>query len=336
LSKGTILVMGDMGFGETGQAVASRKRMEILAKSMDTDFTIHVGDVGYADDSLLHGSCAEDFCYESSMDGYMTWMENLTDTKPYMVLPGNHESECHSPNCVANRGHREALRNFSAFNARWSMPSKESDGVLSMWYSFDYGPIHFVSLNTETDFPNAPEGEHGDAGGIFGAPSGHFAPDGEYLKWLEADLKAADSNRAKRPWVVAMGHRTWVKQYNQLQDPAVKAVHAPLFEKYNVDLYLTGHVHAYSRHLPLSGSGNGKTAIVVTGAAGCDEGLEGFDFKKGVENGWDYLADGKTHQVGTLEFTRESLTWKAYKSETGDVIDSFTLNASVRPTEALV
>ena len=35
------------------------------------------------------------------------------------------------------------------------------------------------------------------AGGIFGAPSGHFAPDGEYLKWLEADLKAATEIREK-------------------------------------------------------------------------------------------------------------------------------------------
>merc|ERR1719162_1530137 len=100
-----------------------------------------------------------------------------------MVCPGNHEAECHSPNCVENQGHLEALRNFSAYNARWQMPSRQSNGVLSMWYSFDYGPVHFVVANTETDFPSAPEGEHGGAGSIIGGASGHFAPDGEYLRW---------------------------------------------------------------------------------------------------------------------------------------------------------
>lgn len=42
--------------------------------------------------------------------------------------------------------------------------------------SFDYGGVHFVSLDTETDFPDAAENEKGDSG-IFDA--GHFAPDGE-------------------------------------------------------------------------------------------------------------------------------------------------------------
>jgi hypothetical protein len=45
--------------------------------------------------------------------------------------------------------------------------------------SFDYGGVHFVSLDTETDFPDAAENEKGDSG-IFDA--GHFAPDGECLR----------------------------------------------------------------------------------------------------------------------------------------------------------
>ena len=38
------------------------------------------------------------------------------------------------------------------------------NGVANMWYSFDYGPIHFVSLNTETDFAGATEEHKGDSG----------------------------------------------------------------------------------------------------------------------------------------------------------------------------
>ena len=44
--------------------------------------------------------------------------------------------------------------------------------------SYDYGAVHFVSINTETDFADAPENEKGDSG-IFDA--GHFAPDGMYV-----------------------------------------------------------------------------------------------------------------------------------------------------------
>ena len=40
------------------------------------------------------------------------------------------------------------------------MPSKESGAgdVQGMWSSFDYGLVHFVLINTETDFDGSPEG----------------------------------------------------------------------------------------------------------------------------------------------------------------------------------
>ncbi|OLQ05700.1 Acid phosphatase [Symbiodinium microadriaticum] len=59
------------------------------------------------------------------------------------------------------------------FNHRWHMPSKTSGGRANMWYSFNVGPVHFVSINTETDFPGAEETDTG-----------------EYLRWLEAAAKA--------------------------------------------------------------------------------------------------------------------------------------------------
>jgi len=75
-----------------------------------------------------------------------------------------------------------------------------------MWYSFNYGPVHFVSLNTETDFPGAAEENTGDSGDKH-LPAGHFGRDGEYLAWLAADLKAAAADKQARPWIVACGHR---------------------------------------------------------------------------------------------------------------------------------
>ena len=52
-----------------------------------------------------------------------------------LLFTGNHESECHDPACVVNpRKLGLPLSNFTAYNARWKMPSQESGGVASMWY----------------------------------------------------------------------------------------------------------------------------------------------------------------------------------------------------------
>lgn len=204
------------------------------------------------------------------------------------------------------------------------MPSKESGGVMNMWYSFDYGPVHFISVNTETDFDGAVEEHYGDGGRAAGLKAGGFGQQGEYLRWLEADLKAADANRALRPWIVAFGHRPFYYRDHRSKDATSAAVHKPLFEKYGLDLFLAGHMHAYSSHLPPAGSGG--VPVVVTGAAGCDEGLEGWGKTQGVaDDGFTYYSDGQVFQVGTLDASRESLTWKAHNSETGEVFDTFTL-----------
>lgn len=96
--------------------------------------------------------------YEKVYNGFVNWFENVTSVMPYMVGVGNHESECHSPACILG-GVAKELSNFSAYNARWKMPSASSGGVENMWYSFDFGPVHFVTLNSETDFPGAGEGQ---------------------------------------------------------------------------------------------------------------------------------------------------------------------------------
>lgn len=63
--------------------------------------------------------------------------------------------------------------------------------------------VHFITFNTETDFPNAPD-EPGGEGAEFAGP---FAPSGAQLAWLAKDLAAVD--RKKTPWVIAAGHRPW-------------------------------------------------------------------------------------------------------------------------------
>ena len=49
---------------------------------------------------------------------------------PYMTCPGNHEWHY----------------NFSNYKARFNMPGDENN---NMFFSFDIGPVHFVSISTE-------------------------------------------------------------------------------------------------------------------------------------------------------------------------------------------
>jgi hypothetical protein len=74
----------------------------------------------------------------------------------------------------------------------------------SMYYSFDYSNVHFISLSTETSYPDAPFGSTSSTTKriwfrtfthntfAFFDPPDDF---GDELSWLEADLIQANQNR---------------------------------------------------------------------------------------------------------------------------------------------
>ena len=122
-----------------------------------------------------------------------------------------------------------------------------------MWWSLDLGPVHFISYNTEAYFA-------GPANGTVEAQ----------YEWLRADLAAAQANRAEVPWIIAMGHRPFYcnvgakaldgswhcdgeQEQSRIGPPGAGGAFAvePLFYRYGVDLALYGHVHDYSRFLPV-------------------------------------------------------------------------------------
>lgn len=152
-----VAVFGDMGLENSQDTF---KMLRDLAD--DVSLMWHVGDISYADDDFLRGGILSIFLnhYEPSWNQYMNLMQSVAAKVPYMVLPGNHEDSCHSPVCFLSlSGLYHKLRNFTAYNRRFRMPYEESGGNSNMWYSFNYGNVHFVSINTETDLPGAAEGK---------------------------------------------------------------------------------------------------------------------------------------------------------------------------------
>jgi acid phosphatase type 7 len=317
-----ISVFGDWGYGEKAHAVETRTALESIKK--EVEFVWHVGDLSYADDAFLHYPLH--FKYEEIYDNWMNWIENISDSMAYMVAPGNHESECHSPECLLHSSRRKALQNFSAYEARWSMPSQHSGGNTNMWYSFNLGLAHYITIDTETDFPGAAEEHHGDSGVL---PAGGFGRPGEFLQWLEQDLKEANANRKVRPWIFVGGHRPIYTNSGTVG--VLQKTFEDLMLKYNVDIYFTGHKHHATRSWPIGHNGtvtghsymNPEGLVhLVAGGAGCDEyhKPKNHSLPPQLATEVDYLATG----VLTI-YNSTTLHFDLIQSSDLKVVDSFTM-----------
>jgi len=279
-----------------------------MARQDTYEWILHLGDIGYADDYYLYESN-----YEQVYSEFMNNIENISSNRPWMVLPGNHEATC---NEFRPRDCPNYLKNFTSYRYRWYMPNNESNGIENMWYSFDYGTIHFIQIDTETDFPGAPEGMGSRL---------RSGPFGDQLTWLTNDLDEAYSNRENVPWIIVSGHRPiW---YSAGQNPYIQSTFLPLLTKYKVDFYFAGHEHNYERYYPISSTGsacsygyaNSECPIYIVNGAGGN--AEGHQEAHGNPN---YLACRDDNSYGWSRLTLHNLTtlqWE-FITENNTIIDS--------------
>ncbi|ENH74289.1 Acid phosphatase [Fusarium oxysporum f. sp. cubense race 1] len=232
--------------------------------------------------------------YESNWDLWQQWMNTITMKIPYIVLPGNHEATCadhdntpyvlssylneNKTNTTMSADNPNATltyyscppsqRNFTAFQNRFFMAGDKSGGVGNFWHSFDYGLVHFVSIDTETDYPHSPDKTfqedikkgkahplrnetHITDAGPFGYIDGSIKEKKAYQQyhWLKEDLRNVD--RCKTPWVIVMGHRPMYSSHGGNYHLHLREAFEMLFLKHKVDLYIAGHVHWYERLKPI-------------------------------------------------------------------------------------
>jgi hypothetical protein len=297
-----IAIYGDMGI------VNSNNTMESL-KKRNIDLFLHIGDISYADDKSEIGNNPY---YESTYNKFQESVSLFSNNRPYMVCPGNHDISCHS---ISDFGCDKNLRNFTAFNSRFKMPD---NGSKNMWYSFNYGPIHFISINTETDYKNAPTTPNTIIGS--GAGGGF----GNQLKWLENDLKKV--NRTERNWIIVYGHRPMYSKiiFDYPLDSKLRVRNAfePIFIKYNVDIYFAGHIHAYERMYRIINGKKNDNGIyhIISGAAGSQEKVDSDDYLK-----HDYTAyyDYENFGYGELAIIdKNNLEWNFFDNNS-KIIDNF-------------
>ncbi|KAK3240763.1 hypothetical protein CYMTET_49414 [Cymbomonas tetramitiformis] len=330
-----IMVYGDLGI------VNSDPTFKRLKANRDTvDLFWHLGDISYADDAIIETPLT--FRYEAIYNDWMKELESIAAQKAYMVSPGNHEAECHSVPCQVSSEKLNKLGNFAAFNSRWRMPFKQSGSSSNMFYSFNFANVHFISINTETDFEGAASDHY-----TLGPAVGGF---GDWVKWLEADLIQATKDRHLRPWIIVGGHRpvytliTCDKDGMPSSDArALQKAMEDLFEKYQVDLYVSGHQHSYERQLPvfrgvpelqqnLSIYANPThTTHIVAGMAGNVEAHA--DYGGSPHQVWNAVKDDSHYGFGRLSVINSTdLFWEFIGSDSGDVLDAFTLHRE-RPVD---
>ena len=174
----------------------------------------------------------------------------LSDVVPLAPVIGNHEAY--------SLEWKECLP--ASYTHLFNVPQNGLVKDPNQFYSFDYGSVHFVVLDT-----NFPEMKR-------------FQPDllADELQWLERDLAAS-----KAQWKVVLMHRDiFIYGFGpesgraqgkaQFLDFSYQLM--PVFEKYKVDAVLTAHLHTYRRRVPLQNfapapQGAGITYI-LTGVAG--------------------------------------------------------------------
>ncbi len=169
-------------------------------------------------------------------------------------------------------------------NMVFPQEAKSYSSYAELIYSVDVGPVHVTVLD-DTYFASklVPEEEKTAV-----------------AAWLDADLTAANANRANVPWLIALHHRGPLSSSNHGGDADVFRVREflmPLYDKFHVDMDVAGHDHNYERSQP------------VTGPA--DKPVVHADPKDGTVYVLCAGAGAPAYSPGTSDFTAIS---KGYKS----------------------
>ncbi len=127
---------------------------------------------------------------------------------PNVALPGNHEQ------AKLDGGGRRLSHHW---RPQFEFPKNGPDGLEESCFTFEYHNMLFIGLNSNEQQEVQTE-------------------------WLDKVLA-----ENKSPWVVCSFHHPIYSTGKDRDNPELRALWKPLFDKYKVDLVLQGHDHTYGR-----------------------------------------------------------------------------------------
>lgn len=159
----------------------------------------------------------------SHWDAWFDAAEGVIDRIPAMPVQGNHETYLTPDEELSDKP--------DAWIGQFSLPQNGPAGLKNQVYSYDYGNVHFVVLDSQEEEESPRNGD------ILRAQR----------EWLESDL-----SRSKALWKIVMFHKTpyYVKKTRTNEE--IKRTFCPIFDKHHVDLVLNGHDHAVAHTYPIA------------------------------------------------------------------------------------
>jgi predicted phosphohydrolase len=155
---------------------------------------------------------------EAVWDKWGHLVEPVASTRPYLIIPGNWDVKPAA---------------LPSFLNRYRMPLVIPSTLTkpSYYYSVNYAVAHVVMMSSYDD----------------------YLEDSEQYAWLERDLRAANRDRLKRPWIIMCFHSPMYSSSTGHGggDEKFRGAIEHLLRKYRVDLAITGHDHGYERSYPV-------------------------------------------------------------------------------------
>jgi len=275
-----------IAFGDSGTGSAEQRQLASLMASDTFDLALHAGDIAYG---FANGT--GDASYRTYNDWFFDVYPAWLPFRAFYPSEGNHDSRPANGNGVAY---------LDAFTLPTNGASPAYPDHAERYYSFDYGPVHFVALDTEFAFQDTTRRV-------------------EQVSWLESDLAATT-----QPWKVAVFHRSPYSAGGEHgSDLTVRAAFGPVFEQYGVQLVISAHEHIYERTLPQRESATGSpVTYIVTGGGG------GPLYPAGTAS-WTAYSASRHHYVRAA-VTDCTLTVRAIGLN-GSVFDSVALERCAPP-----
>ncbi|MHA1691241.1 MAG: metallophosphoesterase, partial [Candidatus Heimdallarchaeaceae archaeon] len=205
------------------------------------------------------------------------WLKDFTPAireTPFMPVLGNHE------------------KNHSHYYNIFSLPGREE------FYSFNYGPVHFVALHTCVE----------DYGGSLD----------EQAEWLRNDLDA----HSEYPWTIVVQHRppysSSVRYHNGDTEDLLTTL-VPIYEEYGVDMVIAGHDHWYER------LESNNVSYVVAGSSGAPL----YSLIPAYAINESIYAESVYHAI-YIETYENQLAYQAFRGD-HSTIDKFYINKVSKP-----
>lgn len=244
-------------------------------RNQDAQFFINMGDL-----------------VDNGQDHYQwnAWFDVVGDMIariPVVPLLGNHETY----------GKDWKVRMPEAYLHLFALPRIDREKYQNQFYSFDYGDVHFVVLNTQSQ-------ELAD-----------FEPslDEDEVAWFKEDMA-----KTTKKWKIVLMHKDPL-QYGFANRPQPREegfspegrLWMPLFDQYGVDAVLSAHLHTYRDrgHIRNFQRDESGPLYLITGVAGNVQ-YPGLWKQHSLD---EYVApQPETDNYMTLEATDDSLTFRSF------------------------